>query len=805
MPTIKFSLSGRSLTLADGFAPVAGIGIGCLFRFDGAWDNYPDRTAVFQRGPGDAEDPAAPPVLVGIDDAGAASVPAALTGAGRLFLGVVGVSAAGLTYASRMVSLNLDPGAEEAVSAADFLQSYLDEAAKLAARTADYSAAETAVKAAEAAALTAVSDLKTQAAAGAFNGPAGPAGPQGLKGDAGAQGPKGDTGAQGLQGPAGAAGAKGDIGSIGPVGPQGPQGVPGDPGGPVGPQGPKGDPGPQGDTGAQGIQGPQGPAGAAGAIGPKGDTGAQGPKGDTGPQGPAGAVDPSLLDGKADKVALASRLYATDAAGAQTSLAYSSGNNPGTVPMRDGAGQLVGVAPTAANHLVWKQYVDAAVSAAPGGGKRFADVVVGSAAAGHAAADCDILCTGAGDAAQISAALATASAALNKRVLLLRGTYVLESTLNVPSGAVLAGMGQSVTVLKRAFAAGAMLEFPDMEGYDPILGSYSGNTAVRDLTLDGQRAAYNTAANVGISYHCNAPSGSEAVENVTFEGCYTGIMTVSTDKLNVRNCLFHNNYYGAQLQYSGGVVFEGCYFTGGANGGQYGIYAAGSSCRAAGCVLGGIQNPLYFGGPGSSAEGCDVAGNYSGACVTIAAGAHDCVIAGCRLTNNGGGGVSGSNADRAQLLGNRFEALSATSAVNTYYCNKWLAEGNRFYSDWGYGYTGIYLNGGSGWQVRGNLMAAPSTGVGMCAVGSDCPTALNIAGNTFTDVGFNGYPACGVALAASHSIVEGNMITGNYDGTGITVTGAASNGNLVTGNVLWGQTLLESGGAGGNTITGNLM
>lgn len=82
-------------------------------------------------------------------------------------------------------------------------------------------------------------------------------------------------------------GIKGDTGDTGPQGPKGDKGDTGDQG-PQGIQGETGPQGPQGETGATGAQGPKGDTGATGATGPQGEKGDKGDTGETGPQGPQG-------------------------------------------------------------------------------------------------------------------------------------------------------------------------------------------------------------------------------------------------------------------------------------------------------------------------------------------------------------------------------------------------------------------------------------------------------------------------------------------------------------------------------------
>ena len=82
------------------------------------------------------------------------------------------------------------------------------------------------------------------------------------------------------------------------------------------------------------------------------------------------------LDGKTDKVSTASRVYATDAGMAQTSIGYSAtAATASTIVQRGTGGVIVAGDPTATTHATTKTYVDTAVatklSDAPSDGKQY--------------------------------------------------------------------------------------------------------------------------------------------------------------------------------------------------------------------------------------------------------------------------------------------------------------------------------------------------------------------------------------------------------------------------------------------------
>jgi hypothetical protein len=108
-------------------------------------------------------------------------------------------------------------------------------------------------------------------------------------------------------------------------------------------------PGPAGPAGPAGPEGPAstvpGPPGATGATGPAGPTGPQGPQGIQGETGPAGSGAGDML--KSENLSgLAS--YPT----ARANLGLGTGDTPAFTQV------TVSTAPTAANHVATKQYVD---------------------------------------------------------------------------------------------------------------------------------------------------------------------------------------------------------------------------------------------------------------------------------------------------------------------------------------------------------------------------------------------------------------------------------------------------------------
>ncbi len=161
-----------------------------------------------------------------------------------------------------------------------------------------------------------------------------------------------------------------------------------------GPQGLQGETGPEGP---QGVQGPKGETGPAGPQGPIGVTGPQGPKGDKGDKGDTGAKG------------------ATGPAGAKGATGATGATGP-----RGPQGPQGPKGPR---------------------GRGAARFVVGTSKAGWTSSDCDYLCDGTADQAEINAALA-ALPRDGGEVILLDGTYNLTGPVDmVQTGTYLRGSG----------------------------------------------------------------------------------------------------------------------------------------------------------------------------------------------------------------------------------------------------------------------------------------------------------------------------------------------------------------------------
>lgn len=125
-------------------------------------------------------------------------------------------------------------------------------------------------------------------------------------------------------------------------------------------------------------------------------------------------------------------------------------------------------------------------------GKRTARFVVGTTAAGWTQADCDYLCDGDADEAEINAAV-QALPATGGEIILLDGTYHLADSIIIEKdGVTLTGNG-SATILKRMFAGTSVAV--------SLLYISSSYNTIQKLRIDGNKASF-----VGYGIYLNTAS-----------------------------------------------------------------------------------------------------------------------------------------------------------------------------------------------------------------------------------------------------------------------------------------------------------
>ncbi len=255
-----------------------------------------------------------------------------------------------------------------------------------------------------------------------------------------------------------------------------------------GPQGLQGETGPEGP---QGVQGPKGATGSTGPQGPIGVTGPQGPKGDKGDKGDTGAKG------------------ATGPAGAKGATGAAGPTGPRGPQGPRGP---------------------------RGGGARF---VVGTSKAGWTSGDCDYLCDGVDDQAEINAAI-NALPSTGGEVVVLDGTYNLTGGVTLSkSNVTLRGSGAATRLVLSNRA-------------NTVISSSRSRCLIADLACVGK-------------VYLDGASGC-VVRDVWVESGSDGIAVWGEDHVVVGNHVSadgHGIEFGAASSaVTGNVVYGGIYDTG---------------------------------------------------------------------------------------------------------------------------------------------------------------------------------------------------------------------------------------------------
>jgi parallel beta-helix repeat protein len=129
-------------------------------------------------------------------------------------------------------------------------------------------------------------------------------------------------------------------------------------------------------------------------------------------------------------------------------------------------------------------------------GKKATRFVIGTSTTGWTASECDYLCDGTADQAEINAAI-TALPATGGEIVILDGTYNITAKIDVTKDNVSIRGNGNATILKRTYNSSGS------EGIVTLTGA-SGCT-IEKLYIDGNKANYTTTNNFGIylASNCN--------------------------------------------------------------------------------------------------------------------------------------------------------------------------------------------------------------------------------------------------------------------------------------------------------------
>ncbi len=170
--------------------------------------------------------------------------------------------------------------------------------------------------------------------------------------------------------------------------------------------------------------------------------------------------------------------------------------------------------------------------------KRTARFTVGTSTAGWTAADCDYLCDGTADQAEINTAI-TALPATGGEIVILDGTYNITAKINVTKDNVSIRGNGNATILKRMFNSGSA------EGVI-TLTSRSG-CKIADLQIEGNKTSYTNNYNYGI--YLNSSSNNTVTCN-TCNNNNSGIHLYSSSNNTVTCNTCNNNNRGIFLNSS---------------------------------------------------------------------------------------------------------------------------------------------------------------------------------------------------------------------------------------------------------------
>lgn len=148
-----------------------------------------------------------------------------------------------------------------------------------------------------------------------------------------------------------------------------------------------------------------------------------------------------------------------------------------------------------------------------GGGKRTARFTVGSSQYGWTDSDCDYLCDGTADEAEINAAI-QALRSTGGEVVLLDGIYNIASTILINKDNVtLSGNGANTKIV-RAFNDD---EYADQQGMVIVTNSFC---TIKNLYFDGVKGSYTSNAIIGIHSGDNCIVADNTVVNSSCDGIY---------------------------------------------------------------------------------------------------------------------------------------------------------------------------------------------------------------------------------------------------------------------------------------------
>lgn len=290
-----------------------------------------------------------------------------------------------------------------------------------------------------------------------------------------------------------------------------------------------------------------------------------------------------------------------------------------------------------------------------GGGKRTCRFIIGTSSAGWTEADCDYLCDGTNDDAEINAAI-TALPATGGEIHILDGTYNITATIAVNKPNVKISGNGSSTILNR------MWNSATNEGIVSVTSDHAYITALQFIGNKKEYTSYNCA--IYLNSNGNTVTGNVCIDNmygIYLHTCENNIITGNTcnqakegiryeegSKSNVitgNTC--NNNEYGMYLYNSNStnnaITGNTC------NNNDYGIYLnssgdntiTGNTCsnsKVNNIIVYGCYNNVVTGNVCSSTKSATKSIGLHRAYNTLVIG-NQCRGAGLPYTTGGSGNV----------------------------------------------------------------------------------------------------------------------------------------------------------------------
>ena len=194
---------------------------------------------------------------------------------------------------------------------------------------------------------------------------------------------------------------------------------------------------------------------------------------------------------------------------------------------------------------VFSTYPDAVRAISSGGGRRACRFVIGTAAAGWTAEDCDYLCDGTADDVEINAAIQALPAG-GGEILVLDGTYSMDQPVLLNRAAVtLRGCGAAAKFIQ---------SYKENSPGNALIRISADNVGLRDLSVDCKHSTY-----FGFPGAVSVLSGTLArLEAVSVSDCVIGFSVSSgAEQTRLLNC---DCAQGKNSSFSGqSVLISGCH------------------------------------------------------------------------------------------------------------------------------------------------------------------------------------------------------------------------------------------------------